>query len=139
MDPISKEQILLLYRDQLDNIRDLKSNQWKISHYGLIAQAAIFSVYNLSKVSSCPITYGFVLLSFSVSGLCIWVINQMQRMIAKRREALVYLSDELTKTFSDVRKNCVVIGGRRPLNADGEMSFYMDCCYMLHRALVLAP
>jgi len=104
MDPISKEQILLLYQDQLDNIRDLKSNQWKVSHYGLIAQAAIFSVYKLLGFSGCLKVSVFFALSVITFVYCVWIINQMQKLVAKRREALVDLSKNPAGSFSAVRE-----------------------------------
>jgi len=37
------------YRTTIQDIRDHKANQWRISHYGLIAQAAIVAYMPSSK------------------------------------------------------------------------------------------
>ena len=100
-DPITDAERLTLYKDQLDNIRDLKANQWSISRYGVGAQAAILAVASIIDISDYSdfVTGGIVvilILLVLIAAVGSLSVNHMfQYYITKRREALDVLPPTL--------------------------------------------
>jgi hypothetical protein len=110
-DPITDAERLTLYKDQLDNIRDLKANQWSISRYGVGAQAAILAVASIIDISDYSdfVTGGIVvilILLVLIAAVGSLSVNHMfQYYITKRREALNVLSSRPADTFDYVRES----------------------------------
>ena len=108
--PISPEEIRLLYQDQIDRISELKANQWRMSRYGLLIVASIFGVAltsalaggHLSETLKIVLTIVAVVTAVGVLSL----IHEFQGKTVHRRRALkilATLSDAPTGTFSEVR------------------------------------
>ena len=96
---------LSLFNNQLDNIRDLKTNQWRFSYLGLVAQAAlVVAQTHLEAV-------GFDLLLVIISSLVLvasfLLIDEAQKKIALRRWALNFLSEDMKKSMLDARKEII--------------------------------
>ena len=100
--PISEAELLVLYQDQLDNIRDLKANQLRISHYAVAGQAAYIAMTRLVEVSSSS-TWVIAAMAVATALAALWVNHLFQHRVAKRREALDTLSKRPTKSFDKVR------------------------------------
>lgn len=99
---ISEAELLVLYQDQLDNIRDLKANQLRISHYAVAGQAAYIAMTRLVEVSSSS-TWVLAAMAVATALAALWVNHLFQHRVAKRREALDTLSKRPTKSFDKVR------------------------------------
>ncbi len=99
---ISEAELLVLYQDQLDNIRDLKANQLRISHYAVAGQAAYIAMTRLVEVSSSS-TWVIAAMVVATALAALWVNHLFQHRVAKRREALDTLSKRPKKSFDKVR------------------------------------
>lgn len=99
---ISEAELLVLYQDQLDNIRDLKANQLRISHYAIAGQAAYIAMTRLVEVSSIS-TGVLAAMAVATALAALWVNDLFQHRVAKRREALDTLSKRPTESFDKVR------------------------------------
>ncbi len=99
---ISEAELLVLYQDQLDNIRDLKANQIRTSHYAVAAQAAYVAMTRLVEVSGIS-AYVLAAMVVTTAAGALVVINLFQQRVAKRREALDTLSKRPSKSFDKVR------------------------------------
>ncbi len=99
---ISEAELLVLYQDQLDNIRDLKANQLRISHYAVAGQAAYIAMTRLVEVSSSS-TWVIAHMVVATALAALWVNHLFQHRVAKRREALDTLSKRPKKSFDKVR------------------------------------
>ena len=100
---ISEDARLLLYQDQIDRIRDLKANQWRISHYGVLAQIAYIA---LPKFVESSVYLNYARVNLAVVTLLVVLIwsDRFQNLIVNRRHALVDLSKCQTKSFFQVRR-----------------------------------
>ena len=73
---ISEAELLILYQDQLNNIRDLKANQIRTSHYAVAAQAAYVAMTRLIEVSSIS-TFFLSGMSVLTAVGALWVIRSI--------------------------------------------------------------
>jgi hypothetical protein len=101
--PIRESELLALYQDQLDNIRDLKANQLRISHYAIAGQVAYVATKELVEVSGLS-TWVLAALAIATALGAVFVNNLFQQRIAKRREALDTLSKRPAESFDKVRE-----------------------------------
>ena len=117
---ITDAERLMLYQDQLDNIRDLKANQWRISHYGVVAQAAYVATTKLVEASGCA-TFAISALAVVTFFGTIWLNDRFQLRIGMRREALDILSKRPETTFDLVRED---LRKKRRLTCSDECKSY---------------
>lgn len=94
------EDRLLQYETAIQDIRDLKANQWRFSHYGLLIQAAIVAVDSRAEAPQ-SYTWEVALLGLSVltCGLIILLIHEAQGNVFIWRRA--------TKSLQEPRKETV--------------------------------
>ena len=108
---MSPDERRMDYRATTQDIRDHKSNQWRISHYGLLAQVAVVAFHG--QIDTLPPTGKLALIAVSLAALCavISLVHEAQTRIAqgrRRRQAL--LSDpgedwpQFTEKFGDGAK-----------------------------------
>ena len=50
MEKIQNEEFVLLYQNNLDDIRDFKDKSWKTTHYSVLGQAAVFALSQLKTI-----------------------------------------------------------------------------------------
>lgn len=102
---ITDDELLLLYQDQIDRISELKGNQWRVSHYGLLIQGAIVGLIATANGAPGP-SWKIVTTIVSIlgAGVASWLIHQFQGKIWHRRNALEDLSKKPPDSFHDVRK-----------------------------------
>lgn len=101
MDP---EDRRLLYQNAIEDTRYHKNNQWRISHYGLLVQAALVAIDGQkvlpTTLSDLP-TLGahiqnsvFSILAWVVFGYALYLIHESQWQIVKWRRATKSLREE---------------------------------------------
>lgn len=120
------------YRTTIQDIRDHKANQWRISHYGLIAQAAIVALHAQFETIS---PYGkLALIAVSLAALCAFIslVHEAQTRVAQgRRRHLALLSDpsedwlQFTEKFRDMAKTA-------PGNPWETDQRFWVCLYSIH-------
>jgi hypothetical protein len=90
------DERLVLYQMALQDIRDLKANQWRFSHYGLLIQAALVAANTMLVVP-------WMLCGLSaVACLGIgFLIHEAQGQIAQLRPATDSLGDRRDDTMAD--------------------------------------
>ena len=101
---MTPEEQLTLFQVQIQDIRDLKANQWRFSNYGLVIQAALVAVdTQLESISPCIAQVGLSLVSIAACGMILWLINEAQRKIALRRWTVDFLSEPLDASMRQAR------------------------------------
>ena len=85
--PITEPEMLLLYQDQIDRIRDLKADQRQIAYYAVMAQVGVVATSRLVDLGDDGTRILMALIIASSLG-ALYFINESQRRLAKRREAI---------------------------------------------------
>ena len=136
---IREAELLVLYQDQLDNIRDLKANQLRISHYAVAGQAAYIAMTRLVEVSSSS-TWVIAAMAVATALAAVWVNHLFQHRVAKRREALDTLSKRPRESFDKVRDDLRKERRRPPKNWrwSGELRVFVPLAVVQVVAAVLA-
>ena len=81
------ENYRLHYQVLMGDIRESKTDQWRISNYGLLAQAAVASVFSaLSEPPTNWVAVLFGLLVVVICGCAIWLIRGSWELIKRCRE-----------------------------------------------------
>ena len=90
------DERLVLYQMALQDIRDLKANQWRFSHYGLLIQAALVAA-NTMLVAPWMLC-GFAVVTCLGIG---FLIHEAQGQIAQLRPATDSLGDRRDETMAE--------------------------------------
>ena len=105
MGKIQSEEFVLLYQNNLDDIRDFKDKAWKTAHYSVLGQAAVFALSQLRSNS----LEGWMIIGLSflvlVWGVCL--VNHLQGQIYSRQAGLdklekVKQEEDFNKSFGEV-------------------------------------
>jgi hypothetical protein len=93
-----QEDLRLLYKITLSDLAYFKTQQWKVTYYALLIEAALVGV---GKVLSPQLTVLdrsiLAILSFLAALVALFVLNKLQRSISVRQSRL----DAVLKTFGD--------------------------------------
>jgi hypothetical protein len=84
---------LVLYQSALQDIRDLKANQWRFSHYGLLIQTALVAANTI--LDAPPIICVLSVVTWLVT---VFLIHEAQARISKWRLAVDSLRIEINET-----------------------------------------
>ena len=78
---MSPDERRMDYQATIQDIRDHKSNQWRISHYGPLAQAAVVAFHG--RIDTLPPTSPLALSAVSLAAFCavISLVHQAQPTI----------------------------------------------------------
>ena len=115
VDSEGRADLRLLYQDSLDNIRDLKRQQWTVTYYALLLYAALVGADNLSpdeRDGGIPLDTGLIILAFSVAVCAVILIVLAQEKLQQRRERL----HAIRKYFDNVIKR--LPGSNKPKHTD---------------------
>ncbi len=110
MDTQKLEFVNLVFNTVIEDIRFYKNQQWKITNYGLIVYAAIYSAYRsleLNNVMStnytryCLFTIFAILLTLLTMGLASWLLCETNSSIKLARMRLEKCKDKYKENFGD--------------------------------------
>ena len=101
---------LVLYQIATQDIRDLKANQWRFSHYGILIQAALVAANVMSEANVMfesqewlPFIALWTLCALSVAA-CLGIgllIHEAQTRISQRRHSIESLSVRRAETIAE--------------------------------------
>ena len=120
------------YRTTIQDIRDHKANQWRISHYGLLAQAAVVAFHG--QIVTLPPTGKLALIAVSLAALCavISLVHEAQTRIAqgrRRRQALLSDPGEDWPRFTEMFEDGAKTAAGNPWRTDQRFRL---CLYAVH-------
>ena len=93
---MDNDERLVLYQMALQDIRDLKANQWRFSHYGLLIQAALVAA-NTMVVAPWMLCGLSVVTCLGIG----FLIHEAQGQIAQLRPATDSLGDRRDETMAE--------------------------------------
>ena len=114
---MTPEEQRMDYQTTIQDIRDFKANQWRFSHYGLLAQAAIVAVGTQLEAHPWLLTaktIPTILTGLSLVAVCasLFLVNEAQKKIMQsrcRHKALMIPRSEdwleFSNTFGATREN----------------------------------
>ena len=98
------DEQLVLYQTCLQDIRDLKANQWRFSHYGLLLQVALVAIETTIKTPEwSPFDWVWALCALSMAtwlGIS-WLICEAQGRIVQWRHAIDSLYEPREETMAE--------------------------------------
>ena len=100
------DERLVLYQVAIQDIRDLKANQWRFSHYGLLLQAALVAAGAVLKTQEWLPLEAWILSVLSVV-TCLgigFLIHEAQTQIAQLRPATESLGVRRDETMVEWAK-----------------------------------
>ena len=129
---MSPDERRMDYQATIQDIRDNKSNQWRISHYGLLAQAAVVAFHG--QLDSLPPYGKLALIAVSLAALCavISLVHEAQTRIARgrhRRQALMSNPDEDWPRFTEMFGDRAKTAAGNPWQTDQRFRL---CLYGIH-------
>ncbi|MFA5803739.1 MAG: hypothetical protein WC879_03755 [Melioribacteraceae bacterium] len=108
MDTQKFEFVNLVFTTAIEDIRFYKNQQWKITNYGLIVYAAIYSAYRLLELNNvtssnctryCLFTIFAILLTLLTMGLASWLLWETNSSIKLARTRLEYCKKKYEEIF----------------------------------------
>ena len=99
--PDDKEgvEIRFLYQDNIDNIRDLKRQQWSVTYYSILLYAALVGITEVARnnyILELWWTYILSGLTIFVGVASVGLLIHGQYMLKKRRERIHALRSQFT-------------------------------------------
>ncbi len=94
------DERLVLYQIATQDIRDLKANQWRYSHYGLLIQAALVAANTVLKTQELILCGLSVLTCLGIG----FLIHEAQTQIAQLRPATDSLAIRRDETMAEWTK-----------------------------------
>ena len=99
------DERLVLFQTSIQDIRDLKANQWRFSNYGLLIQAALVAVdIKLETKLGWVVELVLIVLSLAAGGVICWLIYEAQQKLVQRRHAVDDLSVERDGSMRGTRQ-----------------------------------
>ena len=96
------DERLATLQSALQDIRDLKANQWRFSHYGLLIQAALIAIdFRVEVPESCTWEIVLLFLSALTCGSIVWLIHEAQGQIVRWRRATDSLQEPRKETVTE--------------------------------------
>ena len=129
---MSPDERRMDYQATTQDIRDHKSNQWQISHYGLLAQAAVVAFHG--RLDSLAPYGKLALIGVSLAALCavISLVHEAQTRIAqgrRRRQALMCDPGEDWPRFTEMFGDRAKTAAGNPWRTDQRFRL---CLYGIH-------
>ena len=139
---MSPDERRMDYQATIQDIRDHKSNQWRISHYGLLAQAAVVAFQG--QIVTLPPTGKLALIAVSLAALCavISLVHEAQTRIAqgrRRRQALLSDPGEDWPQFTEKFENRAKTAAGNPWRTDQRFRLCLYAVHFTAMIMVLLP
>lgn len=95
------EEMRMIYQIFIDDIRHIKNQQWQVTYYGLLIQAAIVGFYEIFNEIEAKLVLSIISGFISLLGVVFLVIYQinMGRYRKKKREIRETFNKEVQKIF----------------------------------------
>ena len=98
------EERLVAYQIAVQDIRDLKANQWRFSHYGLLSQTGLVAASTVLKTPGWlpfDAPWGLVGLSVATCWVIVLLIHEAQGQIVQLRPATDSLEVQRDETMAE--------------------------------------
>ncbi len=108
-DPRDQEALPPAYFDAIDNIRDMKRQQWSITYLGLAIIVVLFTMTAFNEFDSAGIKLALAAIGVLVVVLGGWALGSAQRSLVRSRDGMEALERRIDRKSGRVEKP----GGRQ--------------------------